>query len=518
MNKNSRVFPAEMFSEAWTNILLFSEHTWGAHNSVIAPDLDFVKNIWNKKRSYIIEGNDLVNDLLKGFATPQINADFKVINTIAFVQDQLVKLSPEQSRNVNIIVDAKGNNIASQRLSTGELVFVAREVLPFSSARYTLRKGYNNTISTLKHTENEIENNFYKISINRKTGNISSIYSKILAREMVNKNDSLQFNQFVYLLGKNHDIDEYRENNYYLTNEFHKKDIVSFSSNPRIKIKEAGDVIVTIEVEFDAPSCKTLISEISLVDGIDKINITNTMDKLAVRDKEAVHFSFPFLVSDPNVTYDIPTSFARVNTDQIPGSNKNWYTVQRWIDISNNDFGVVLSSKDASMFELKTVTANLYGSQSNSPLWIKESPNTSTVLSWALNNHWFTNYKADQEGIIKFQYDFAAHKGYNVAKANQFGVSNSQTLIVTSVDNPCHDIPFSLDNEQVYISHIKPSLDGKAFILSVSNMGDTDVQSKLEGLSSSSKIYITNLNEEKVKECSDLLSIAGRSFTLLRIE
>lgn len=518
MNKKLRVFPTEMFSDAWTNILLFSEHTWGAHNSVIAPDLDFVKNIWNKKRSYITEGNDQVNDLLKEYTNPQITEGFKVINTTAFVQNQLVKLSPEQSRNTNIVVDAKGNKIASQRLSSGELVFVARDVLPFSSAKYTLRKGYKKTESTLQHLDNEIENNFYKIVINRKTGNISSIYSKSLKRDIVNKNDSLQFNQFVYLLGKNHDIDEYRENNFYLTNEFHKKDVVSFSSNPRMRIKEAGDVIVSIEVEFDAPSCKKLTSEISLVDGIDKISISNTLDKLAERDKEAVHFAFPFLVSNPNITYDIPTSFARVNTDQISGSNKNWYTVQRWLDISNNDFGVVLSSIDASMFELKSVTANLYGSQSNSPLWIKESPTTSTVLSWALNNHWFTNFKADQEGIIKFQYDFAAHKGNNVAKANQFGVSNSQALIVASVDNPCQDITFSLDNEQVYISHIKPSQDGKAFILSVSNMGDTDVQSKLEGLSSSSIIYITNLNEEKVKDCSNLLSIAGRSYTLLRIE
>lgn len=518
MNQNKQAGSSEKFTEAWRNILLYAEHTWGAHNSVIAPDLDFVKNIWNKKQSYVLDANREVNQLIEGLANSTINREFKVINTTTFVQNQLVRLSSLQSGNFNLVYDDHGKNIPSQRLSTGELVFVAREIAPFSAVKYTLGKGKISDKATLKCTEREIENDFYKIAVDSKTGNIASIYSKILGQEMVNKKDSLQFNQFIYLTGKNNDKNEFRKNNYYLINEYHKKDKVSYSSNPRIKIKEAGTVIVTLEIEFDAPSCKTLISEISLIDGIDNISICNTLDKLFVRDKEAVHFAFPFLVTDPCLTYDIPTGYARVNSEQIPGSCKNWYTIQRWLDISNNNYGVVFSSKNAALFELGAVTANLYGSQSDSPLWIKESPVTSTILSWALNNHWFTNFKADQGGIISFQYDFAAHKGNELKPANKFGICNVQPLIIASKDNSYRDIDLRFENEDVYISHIKPSADGNAHILSVSNMSETDILTRLKGLHSTSKIYNTNLNEEKLKECTNPISLPGRAFSLYRVE
>ncbi|RYG47093.1 hypothetical protein EON79_08320 [bacterium] len=37
-------YPAEAFLEAWRNVLLYSEHTWGAYNSVSEPDSEFVRD------------------------------------------------------------------------------------------------------------------------------------------------------------------------------------------------------------------------------------------------------------------------------------------------------------------------------------------------------------------------------------------------------------------------------------------------------------------------------------------
>ncbi|MDX9748201.1 MAG: glycoside hydrolase family 38 C-terminal domain-containing protein [Paludibacter sp.] len=508
----------DIMDKTWSNILLFSEHTWGAHNSVISPDLDFVKNIWKKKKSYIDTANEQVNHLLTALTSSKQSTAFCVVNTTAFVQNQLVKLSPASSFGMDMVIDVRGDIVPSQRLSTGELAFVARSIQPFSSSEYTLRHGVKAGISSLKYSDNTIENEYYKIGINSTTGNISSIFSKEQGRELINLNDKFQFNQYIYVLGKNHDIDEYRENNYYFTNEFHKKDSISFAQNPRIRLKESGDVIVTIQINFDAPSCKSMTSEITLVEGIDKITIINTLDKVAERNKEAVHFAFPFLVPDATITYDIPTAYARVNTDQIPGSNKNWYTIQRWLNIANNDFGIVFSSPDASMVEFGKITANLYGSQSNSPLWIKETPPTSTVLSWALNNHWFTNFKADQEGIMKFQYDFAAHKGNSLADVNRFGVTNAQPLIVSFTANPNRNVAFSFDNDQVYVSHIKNSKDNKALIVSVSNVGVEDVVTRIGGLNSNTRLYLTNLNEDKLEGNSEIVSVKAKGYLLLRIE
>ena len=42
--RNAGPFPATAFQEAWRNVLLYSEHTWGAHNSISQPDLPFVRD------------------------------------------------------------------------------------------------------------------------------------------------------------------------------------------------------------------------------------------------------------------------------------------------------------------------------------------------------------------------------------------------------------------------------------------------------------------------------------------
>ena len=34
-----KTYPAEDFYEAWRNVILYDEHTWGAHNSISQPDL-----------------------------------------------------------------------------------------------------------------------------------------------------------------------------------------------------------------------------------------------------------------------------------------------------------------------------------------------------------------------------------------------------------------------------------------------------------------------------------------------
>ena len=35
---NPKAYPAEDFYQAWRNVILYDEHTWGAHNSISQPD------------------------------------------------------------------------------------------------------------------------------------------------------------------------------------------------------------------------------------------------------------------------------------------------------------------------------------------------------------------------------------------------------------------------------------------------------------------------------------------------
>ena len=50
-------FPAADFAAAWKNVALYSEHTWGAYNSVSQPDLPFVKTQWKYKQAYALDAD-----------------------------------------------------------------------------------------------------------------------------------------------------------------------------------------------------------------------------------------------------------------------------------------------------------------------------------------------------------------------------------------------------------------------------------------------------------------------------
>ena len=54
---NPRAYPADDFYQAWRNVLLYDEHTWGAHNSISQPDHPFVKSQWAIKQAFALDGD-----------------------------------------------------------------------------------------------------------------------------------------------------------------------------------------------------------------------------------------------------------------------------------------------------------------------------------------------------------------------------------------------------------------------------------------------------------------------------
>ncbi|HTO95139.1 MAG TPA: glycoside hydrolase, partial [Bacteroidota bacterium] len=49
-------YDANAFSDAWRNVVLFDEHTWGAFNSTSDPDSSFVIDQWEIKRRFATDG------------------------------------------------------------------------------------------------------------------------------------------------------------------------------------------------------------------------------------------------------------------------------------------------------------------------------------------------------------------------------------------------------------------------------------------------------------------------------
>lgn len=440
--------PRADFDEAWRNVMLGSEHTWGAGNT--APESYFQQETWRVKEGYFLEADSRSKSMLAAALAPVAALDgdtIAVFNTLSWSRSGLVSL-PENSGDLR---DDAGNCVPVQKLSSGETVFFAEDVPAFGSRNYTQYTGMvSRSGQRIAAGDHVLTNALVTVSLDPTTGDIASIKDRA-GFEYVNG----AANTYRYLRGG---------------------DAPTKASGPgdvRMFVKEDGPLVASILVESKAEGCDALTREIRLIAGQPQVEVDNTLHKVATRSKEGVHFGFAFNVPEPRTRMDIPWGVVEVEKDQFPEGNRNWITFQRWLDISGSACGVTWCSLDAPMFEHGDITANIMGIGG---AWIRQLAPSATVYSWALNNHWFTNFPLSQEGRLTFRYRILPHgTGYDAVAANRFGMEQSRPLIASRVRGNVKVAPLlGLDNPHVFVSSIRSQADGLVVTLrSVSDRAET---------------------------------------------
>jgi alpha-mannosidase len=475
--------PRQAFEEAWRNVIMGTEHTWCYMDPSKQP---ITNDILKVKFGFFQNAEDQSNSLLKSALSVVMDNSSSIVgvfNTLSWPRSGLVLVSPEQCKFFNNISDDKGNTILSQRLSTGELVFIAKDVPALGSKRYYLTKNKGNSVKNLAQG-NTIDNGIVKVVIDPQTGDISSLTSGNY--EFVNKEAKCALNSFRYLPGSSKPVSaapQYATDSQTANNLIPDQSVkASGPSNIKIGITENGPLVASIVIESDAEGCKYLTREITLVAGQSHLEIKNVIDKKSILAKEGIHFGFGFNIPEPITRVDIPWGIMELEKDQLFAANRNWIAFQRWLDISNSDRGITFSSLDVPVFESGNMTANILGAATNSPEWIRKLQPSATIYSWALNNHWHTNFPLSQEGKIQFRYRILPHNvKYNALSASRFGLEQAQPLIVTSIKENFNQIPLVeiKGSQEVLISIIKPNIDGKEVQVRIRSVSSKDEKVKL---------------------------------------
>jgi len=147
---------SELEKRAWENILLFNEHTWGAHNSISQPDHAFATSQWAWKSERAVEAEKDVQMFMKGAVAGEIefarfyanelirthkpvsdHQRITIYNTHSWVVSQVV----EVETTFNRVLDDAGNPVPSQRLANGRLAFYAKELPPLGKRQYRFTDG-----------------------------------------------------------------------------------------------------------------------------------------------------------------------------------------------------------------------------------------------------------------------------------------------------------------------------------------------------------------------------------------
>jgi alpha-mannosidase len=309
-------------------------------------------------------------------------------NSTSWSRTEVVILSKEMSASGDHVKDGRGLSVPSQRLSTGALALLAHEVPAFGSARFHISAAKPHIPP--KHVsikDGVLENGIICARIDSNSGNIVELELHGKPGNLVNVSGGEAVNEYLFLEGKN-------------VSKLQRR------GRAQISVEEAGPLVASLRIESSAPGCYSLVRRVRLTAGADWLETMNVVNKKRAplnpypgtggpgdefaqhEAKESMEFAFPFAVSDGKMRMDIPLAVMRPETDQLPGSCKNWLPVGRWIDVANADQGVTWVSLDAPLVEVGGITATMLGSRKDPTVWRHHIEPTQKFYSWVMNNHW----------------------------------------------------------------------------------------------------------------------------------
>ncbi len=497
---NPKKYKEQQFYEAWRNIIMFHEHTWGAYNSTSEPDLHFVQEQWRIKKQFMLDGDTEVKTIEQEILEPITNPASKriaVFNTSSWKRSGLVTLPA--SIKGNSVKNASGNLQPLQHLNNGAIMFMATDipalgyaVFEISDARPTLLK------SMFTNNDSSTSNGIVTVVWDKSNGSIINIHTE---------------DKFNYAGAFNNE----GLNSYWYVPGLNPAEATT-NNSVHIKFVEGGQFKSTVSIVSEAPGANKLERRISLVAGSKEVFIENIVDKKPVRTKESVHFGFPFNPALNKTTFDAGYGTMTYLVDQLKGSNADYLYGRRWMDVSSGSKGIQMIFMEAPLLEPETMIDEQLTVNSSLKQWKKEGTPTSTWFSYAMDNYWHTNYKADQEGVAHFKYCLRLHDAIENDKMEIAAEEFTQPLIpIPIIDtNMISKSLFELTNTRIIVTSVTPQEYG-GFIIRLFN---TDAQMQKTGIIWKSlqpyKMVIRKTGEELDKSGKISMAPMGVSEYLLK--
>lgn len=497
-------FPLLLDHDIWSNLLLYSEHTWGHVHAWLQPDSDLSRGLLHTKESFGIDAAAQVEDLLhRGFDQlySKLNArgDLVVLfNPLSWRRSGLVEVEIPRGSS---LVDLKTQQPVTMELLRGlededyDRVRFWAENIPALGYR-----SYAVSAPAIKRASVEVpaakgrvvENAFYRVTIDSSRDGISSIYDKQLGVELVDQNSPYALDQYVYAAYGHEQLSLVRQRNVFNSSLLArsaalpaaKLHVEKASHLTMVGIKQLpwGTVMLFETSALHTPRIST---EIRLFNREKRIELVNTIHKNVVRAPEGVYFAFPFTGKNPSIRYDIQNGWVNPMQDQLPGANKEWFCAQQWIAVSNARVTVALAVNEAPLFTIGDIVR---GRWPNS-LEVRDG----TVFSYVMNNYNGDDERPYQGGDFTFHYVIGSASEFNATALSRLGMETTRPLEVdasplgftrngmpTEPLSPSEESFLQIDIPEVILSAWKGAEDGNGYILRFYNTSERPVTSHLE--------------------------------------
>jgi alpha-mannosidase len=500
---NPKHFPSESFYHAWRNVSLFSEHTWGASASGPEPDAEFTRALWKQKQAFALRADSITRQITQAFNTA-INSNergeyVQVFNTNLWPRTDVVTVSTPLDLNGKNIADENNQATYLQKTAENTWMFIASEVQPLSSKVYRIVKSNTATSrSPFVLKGNTLSNNHISVSINDGNGAITSLTDITGFNYAAGKG----LNEYIYT-GRNAASPQY------------------VTKVRTIETLSDGPVSATLRVTADAPGCYSLTRDITVYNGISRVDIRNIVDKIDNRGKESMRFAFPFNIRNAETVIDLPFGEIRPEREQLTGANKNFFSVNNGVSVSGMRQNVLLTTLGTPILEVGGMQGEAWMSDTREFLdWSRFTSSSSTVFSWVMNNSWGTNYKASQSGTVEFRYSIIPLTPY-AREAKQRAVEIAQPLVAVLSNNaqPYKTLFSVSGNNKIGVSTIRPSKDQKGYLVRLVNLSPQPVHSSFEwGALKPAEVAACDNEERGMKPASNSFWMKPYGTTTWKIE
>ncbi len=496
-------FPTDAFDAAWRNVVLFDEHTWGSWNSISEPESAFTRQQWKTKRQFAMDAErqsrELIGTAAAGFApTNEMTERFAVFNTSSWPRSEVLILPATWQRSGDRVSGSDGRPVPSQRLRSGELAVLVEDVPPLGVSIYNLSAGKARNGEEVRVSGNRLVNDHLTVEVDPRTGTVCSLRHREIDAELVNRKSAAGLGDYLYVAGRRPDSPQ-------------RAEVVN------LEVVEHGPLVASIRTEMRAPGCDRFTREVRLTAGSHHVDVIADLDKREVYHPEAVYFAFPFDIPQPVVRVDLAWGMMRPEIDQLPGACRNYFTTQRWVDVSNETHGITLATMDAPLIEIGELTtdATVVG-------WRERAENSSLLYSYVMNNYWETNYLAAQPGRATIRYAIRPHGRFDAASAKRFGIERGQPLITVPLgegQSPVSEPPLQVAPADVIVSRVTPSRDGRAMMVRLFNASERAQSATLTWSATHGKrAWLSSPREEQGRPVATPIEIPAWGIVTLRCE
>lgn len=474
-------YPAAELNEAWKKVLFNQFHDLAAGSGIgviyqeAQRDYDMVRFTTGEASSAALaEIAERVDTRSPAGSVPVL-----VFNPLAWERTDIVELAvqmPDTLKDGVAVLDAQNRPLPAQILSTDaatntvHLLVEPKDVPSLGYSLLRVARGRRDVPSDLSAHDLTLENSVLRVTVDAKSGCITSLYDKRAHFESIAAGGC--GNELVAFVDKPKDYDAWN-----IDADF-EKSFTRLDTADSVQLIEHGPLRATIRVTRTWQQSK-FVQDVTLYDGLDRVDVVNDIDwhETHVLLKAA----FPLAASSDHATYEIP-----YGSIERPTTRKNsWEAAKfevpalRWADLGDAAHGFSVINESKYGYDAKGNVLRI--SLLRSPTWPDpDADRGHHHFSYALYPH-ASDWK--QALTVRRGYEFNSHLRALPVDAHAGTWSGERSFV-------------GVDQDNVVLTAVKKTEDGDALLFRFYEWAGKNSQVQLSVPPGAASATLTNLMEQ----------------------